>query len=211
MCGFREGTWVSRGHWKQKEREAAAIIGGKRYPANQRGPADCESSGMSAQVKERRTLSLAQIEALAWNHAGRRHTAEGRRADGEALRWPGRGDAMVARHHGGHVSIPQRPAADGASAGLHPGRVTLVKRPATGRRARSGVANAKGVCQYSSDVLRGVSALDPAAPPEAEDVLEFVPVAVVASGADARGRRSRSVSWPGCARSPRRCGWRPIE
>lgn len=56
---------MSRTGWKRAERAAAAIIGGKRYPANQGGPVDCESDGWCVQVKERRTLSLAALEALA--------------------------------------------------------------------------------------------------------------------------------------------------
>ena len=56
---------MSRHWWKQREREAAAIIGGKRYPANQGGDVDCESEGFVCQVKERRTLSLAALERLA--------------------------------------------------------------------------------------------------------------------------------------------------
>lgn len=55
---------MSRTKWKQREREAAGIIGGKRYTANQGGPVDCESAGYCVQVKERRTLSLAALEAL---------------------------------------------------------------------------------------------------------------------------------------------------
>jgi hypothetical protein len=51
--------------WKGVERSAAKLIGGARYPANQGGRVDVESDGWVVQVKSRRTLSLAQIEALA--------------------------------------------------------------------------------------------------------------------------------------------------
>jgi hypothetical protein len=50
--------------WKQHERRAAALIDGCRYPANQGGAIDCESSWAVAQCKEVRTLSLAALEAL---------------------------------------------------------------------------------------------------------------------------------------------------
>lgn len=56
---------MSRTNWKQREREAAALIGGMRYTANQGGDVDCESGGYCVQVKERKTLSLAKLEALA--------------------------------------------------------------------------------------------------------------------------------------------------
>lgn len=56
---------VSRTKWKQREREAAALVKGQRYPANVGGPVDVESDGYVCQVKERRTLSLAALEALA--------------------------------------------------------------------------------------------------------------------------------------------------
>lgn len=56
---------MSRTKWKQRERDAAALIGGTRYTANQGGPVDCESAGYCVQVKERRTLSLAALESLA--------------------------------------------------------------------------------------------------------------------------------------------------
>src|SRR5262249_37302094 len=39
--------------------------GGRRYTANQGGFVDVESDGYCVQVKERRTLSLAALEALA--------------------------------------------------------------------------------------------------------------------------------------------------
>ena len=56
---------MSRTAWKRREREAAKIIGGRRYPANQGGDVDVESSGYVCQVKERQTLPLAALEALA--------------------------------------------------------------------------------------------------------------------------------------------------
>lgn len=56
---------MSRTAWKRREREAAALIGGRRHPANVGGAVDCESDGWCVQVKERRTLSLAGLEALA--------------------------------------------------------------------------------------------------------------------------------------------------
>lgn len=56
---------MSRTHWKHLERDAATMIGGRRYTANQGGDVDCESDGYVVQCKERRTLSLAQLEALA--------------------------------------------------------------------------------------------------------------------------------------------------
>jgi hypothetical protein len=55
---------MSRTRWKHREREAATIIGGKRYTANQGGFTDCESDVYCVQVKELRTLSLAALEAL---------------------------------------------------------------------------------------------------------------------------------------------------
>ena len=61
---------MSRTAWKRREREAAMIIGGRRFPANQGGDIDVESSGYVVQVKERRTLSLAALEELAI-HIGR--------------------------------------------------------------------------------------------------------------------------------------------
>jgi len=56
---------LSRTGWKTAERNAAKLIGGSRYPANQGGLVDCESDAYCVQVKERKTLSLAQLEALA--------------------------------------------------------------------------------------------------------------------------------------------------
>jgi len=55
---------VSRRHWKHREREVAAKVRGRRYPANTGGRVDVENDAFVIQVKERKTLSLAQIEAL---------------------------------------------------------------------------------------------------------------------------------------------------
>lgn len=55
---------MSRTAWKRREREAAALISGKRYTANQGGFVDCESDAYCVQVKERRTLSLSALESL---------------------------------------------------------------------------------------------------------------------------------------------------
>ena len=51
--------------WKQEERAVAALIGGRRHPANQGGAVDVESSWLCVQVKHRRVCSLAELEALA--------------------------------------------------------------------------------------------------------------------------------------------------
>lgn len=56
---------MSRHHWKAREREAARLMGGKRFPANMGGRLDGESTSAVWQVKERRTLSLAALESLA--------------------------------------------------------------------------------------------------------------------------------------------------
>jgi hypothetical protein len=56
---------MSRTGWKEAERKAATLIGGKRYPANMGGRIDCESDKCVAQVKEVGSLSLAQLTALA--------------------------------------------------------------------------------------------------------------------------------------------------
>lgn len=56
---------MSRTAWKRREREAAALICGRRHPANTGGAVDAESDGWVVQVKERRRLSLAELEALA--------------------------------------------------------------------------------------------------------------------------------------------------
>ena len=56
---------MSKTNWKRREREAAAMIGGTRYPANMGGPFDCFSDRFECQVKERKTLSLQELESLA--------------------------------------------------------------------------------------------------------------------------------------------------
>lgn len=56
---------MARHSWKAREREVARKVGGRRYHANTGERVDVESSGHVIQVKERKTLSLAQIEALA--------------------------------------------------------------------------------------------------------------------------------------------------
>ena len=56
---------MSKRHWKQREREVARSVGGKRYPANMGGRVDVESDAFVIQVKERQRLSLTEIEALA--------------------------------------------------------------------------------------------------------------------------------------------------
>ena len=56
---------MSKTGWKKRELEAASVLHGKRFPANTGGSIDVESAGVVAQVKARRTLSLAQMEKLA--------------------------------------------------------------------------------------------------------------------------------------------------
>ncbi len=51
--------------WKQEERQAAVLIGGTRYPANQGGRIDVEGPQIVGQVKLVKRLSLAELEALA--------------------------------------------------------------------------------------------------------------------------------------------------
>jgi hypothetical protein len=51
--------------WKQHERRSAALIGGRRYAANQGGLVDCESDWAVAQCKEVQRCSLAELERLA--------------------------------------------------------------------------------------------------------------------------------------------------
>jgi hypothetical protein len=51
--------------WKAQERHVARLLHGKRYPANSGRRVDVESDRFICQVKHRRTLSLAQLEALA--------------------------------------------------------------------------------------------------------------------------------------------------
>jgi len=55
---------VSRSNWKEAERRAAKMIDGQRYGANTGGLVDVESAFFVGQVKERKNLSLAQLEAL---------------------------------------------------------------------------------------------------------------------------------------------------
>jgi hypothetical protein len=56
---------MSRTGWKRAERSAAALLGGRRHPANVGGLVDCESEGVVAQVKERTRMSLHETESLA--------------------------------------------------------------------------------------------------------------------------------------------------
>jgi hypothetical protein len=56
---------LSRTAWKLRERQAAALINGHRYPANTGRGIDCEGPRCVAQVKERRSLSLAELTRLA--------------------------------------------------------------------------------------------------------------------------------------------------
>jgi hypothetical protein len=49
---------------KQREREVGELVGGKRYPANQGGRVDVEGPNFVVQVKERKSLSLAELNAL---------------------------------------------------------------------------------------------------------------------------------------------------
>lgn len=56
---------MSRTGWKRAERAAAKLISGRRFPANTGSAVDCESDAYCVQVKERRRLSLAAMEALA--------------------------------------------------------------------------------------------------------------------------------------------------
>ncbi len=51
--------------WKAEERRAAALLGGRRYPANSGGLIDVEASRVLAQVKHVNRLSLAALERLA--------------------------------------------------------------------------------------------------------------------------------------------------
>ena len=65
--------------WKHEERQVARLLGGKRHPANSGHRVDVESDRFICQVKHRRTLSLAQLEALALelDHLGRTQTKLG--------------------------------------------------------------------------------------------------------------------------------------
>jgi hypothetical protein len=51
--------------WKQFERDAAALIGGRRYWSNSGAALDCEGPTCVAQCKYVRTLSLAKLGELA--------------------------------------------------------------------------------------------------------------------------------------------------
>ena len=51
--------------WKQEEREAARLLGGKRFPANQGGRIDVHSPKYLCQVKHVKGCSLAELERLA--------------------------------------------------------------------------------------------------------------------------------------------------
>ena len=70
MSGLRQTSSLrrrrtARTSWKQRERQAAKLLGGRRHWANSGAKVDVESDGYLAQVKERKTLSLAALEALA--------------------------------------------------------------------------------------------------------------------------------------------------
>lgn len=58
---------MSRTNWKQVEREAAALFGTRRFPANMGGRLDFghAESWFVGQVKNPLRMSLAEIEALA--------------------------------------------------------------------------------------------------------------------------------------------------
>lgn len=55
---------MSDKQWKKLERKVGELVGGKRYPANQGGLVDVESKDFVVQVKERKSLSLAEINRL---------------------------------------------------------------------------------------------------------------------------------------------------
>jgi hypothetical protein len=50
--------------WKQAERDAAKLIGGRRFWANAGESIDCESDAFVAQVKNVKSLSLKQLTDL---------------------------------------------------------------------------------------------------------------------------------------------------
>ncbi len=56
---------MSRRHWKQRERDVARKVGGRRYPANTGGRVDVESAHHLIQIKERKTCSMREAEAIA--------------------------------------------------------------------------------------------------------------------------------------------------
>jgi len=70
---------MSRTNWKQVERDAAALFGARRFPANMGGRLDFEGPLFVGQVKNPRVLSLAAIERLAieMTLAGARHDKTG--------------------------------------------------------------------------------------------------------------------------------------
>lgn len=51
--------------WKAEERHVARLLNGTRYPANTGARVDVGSARYVAQVKHRRTCSLAELERLA--------------------------------------------------------------------------------------------------------------------------------------------------
>ena len=53
---------MSRHGWKQAERDAASILHGARFPANQGGAVDVESPRFVAEVKNVKRLSVLQLE-----------------------------------------------------------------------------------------------------------------------------------------------------
>lgn len=55
---------MSRTGWKHRERQVARLFG-MRYPANTGGPVDVEGTEWVVQVKERKRMSLAELEQLA--------------------------------------------------------------------------------------------------------------------------------------------------
>jgi len=75
--------------WKRAERQAAALFGGRRYPANTGGCVDEEGPTMIAQVKHRRTLSLGALEGFAVEAAEAGRPRKARSPGGEAAGRPG--------------------------------------------------------------------------------------------------------------------------
>ena len=53
---------MSRTGWKKSERDAASLLHGKRFPANQGGVVDVESDLYVAQVKSVKRFSLLKLE-----------------------------------------------------------------------------------------------------------------------------------------------------
>ena len=56
---------MSKTGWKKAERDVARKVGGRRFPANTGGRVDIETYAHVIQVKERKTLSLREAEAIA--------------------------------------------------------------------------------------------------------------------------------------------------